>query len=105
MIEIQSIDRVIIAFSRVSHEELLEAIRACRDAGVAVDVVPRLFEFLDGIRRATPEAIADIILRASKNRSTRPLTVATSVPEPFAIRARREPLMMFGSVRSAGVIE
>jgi exopolysaccharide biosynthesis polyprenyl glycosylphosphotransferase len=50
VIEIQSIDRVIIAFSRVSHEELLEAIRACRDAGVAVDVVPRLFEFLDGIR-------------------------------------------------------
>jgi exopolysaccharide biosynthesis polyprenyl glycosylphosphotransferase len=50
VIEIQNIDRVIIAFSRVSHEELLEAIRACRDAGVAVDVVPRLFEFLDGIR-------------------------------------------------------
>jgi exopolysaccharide biosynthesis polyprenyl glycosylphosphotransferase len=50
VIEAQSIDRVIIAFSRVKHEELLEAIRACRDAGVAVDVVPRLFEFLDGVR-------------------------------------------------------
>ena len=50
IIEAQNIDRVIIAFSRVSHEELLEAIRACRDAGVAVDVVPRLFEFLDGVR-------------------------------------------------------
>ncbi|MDX6653374.1 MAG: hypothetical protein QOH18_66, partial [Solirubrobacterales bacterium] len=48
IIEMQSIDRVIIAFSRVSHEELLEAIRACRDAGIAVDVIPRLFEFLDG---------------------------------------------------------
>jgi exopolysaccharide biosynthesis polyprenyl glycosylphosphotransferase len=50
VIEAQSIDRVIIAFSRVSHEELLEAIRSCRDAGIAVDVVPRLFEFLDGVR-------------------------------------------------------
>ena len=50
IIEMQNIDRVIIAFSRVSHEELLEAIRACRDAGIAVDVIPRLFEFLDGIR-------------------------------------------------------
>jgi exopolysaccharide biosynthesis polyprenyl glycosylphosphotransferase len=50
IIEMQNIDRVIIAFSRASHEELLEAIRACRDAGVAVDVVPRLFEFLDGVR-------------------------------------------------------
>ena len=39
-----------IAFSRVHHEELLEALRVCRDGGVAVDVVPRLFEFLDGAR-------------------------------------------------------
>jgi exopolysaccharide biosynthesis polyprenyl glycosylphosphotransferase len=43
-------DRVIIAFSKASHEELLECIRACRNAGVAIDVVPRLFEFLDGVR-------------------------------------------------------
>jgi exopolysaccharide biosynthesis polyprenyl glycosylphosphotransferase len=50
VIEMQGIDRVIIAFSRASHEQLLESIRACRDAGVSVDVVPRLFEFLDGIR-------------------------------------------------------
>lgn len=50
IIEAQRIDRVIIAFSRASHEQLLESIRACRDAGVSVDVVPRLFEFLDGVR-------------------------------------------------------
>jgi exopolysaccharide biosynthesis polyprenyl glycosylphosphotransferase len=50
IIEDQQIDRVIIAFSRASHEQLLESIRACRDAGVSVDVVPRLFEFLDGVR-------------------------------------------------------
>jgi exopolysaccharide biosynthesis polyprenyl glycosylphosphotransferase len=50
IIAVQQVDRVIIAFSRASHEELLESIRACRDAGVAIDVVPRLFEFLDGVR-------------------------------------------------------
>jgi exopolysaccharide biosynthesis polyprenyl glycosylphosphotransferase len=50
IIAAQGIDRVIITFTRASHEELLEAIRACRDASVAVDVVPRLFEFLDGVR-------------------------------------------------------
>jgi exopolysaccharide biosynthesis polyprenyl glycosylphosphotransferase len=50
IIEMQNIDRVIIAFSRDSHEELLEAIRASRDAAVADDVVPRLFVFLDGVR-------------------------------------------------------
>ena len=50
IIEMQGIDRVIIAFSRVNHEQLLKALRASRDAAVAVDVVPRLFEFLDGVR-------------------------------------------------------
>ncbi|HEX5763376.1 MAG TPA: sugar transferase [Solirubrobacterales bacterium] len=50
VIDAQQIDRVIIAFSRASHEQLLQSIRACRDAGVSVDVVPRLFEFLDGVR-------------------------------------------------------
>jgi exopolysaccharide biosynthesis polyprenyl glycosylphosphotransferase len=50
IIEKQQAERVIIAFSRASHNELLECIRACRDAGVTVDVVPRLFEFLDGVR-------------------------------------------------------
>jgi exopolysaccharide biosynthesis polyprenyl glycosylphosphotransferase len=49
IIEEKGVDRVIIAFSRASHEELLKSIRACRDAGIAIDVVPRLFEFLDGV--------------------------------------------------------
>jgi exopolysaccharide biosynthesis polyprenyl glycosylphosphotransferase len=44
------VDRVIIAFSRVGHEELLECIRVCRDNGIVVDIVPRLFDFLDGAR-------------------------------------------------------
>jgi exopolysaccharide biosynthesis polyprenyl glycosylphosphotransferase len=50
IIESAEVDRVIIAFSRASHEQLLESIRACRDAGVVIDIVPRLFEFLDGVR-------------------------------------------------------
>jgi exopolysaccharide biosynthesis polyprenyl glycosylphosphotransferase len=41
------VDRVIIAFSRASHQQLLSCIRTCRDHRVAVDVVPRLFELLD----------------------------------------------------------
>jgi exopolysaccharide biosynthesis polyprenyl glycosylphosphotransferase len=44
------VDRVAIAFSQAGHEELLHCIRVCRDEGVAIDVVPRLFEFLDGVR-------------------------------------------------------
>ncbi|HEV7770551.1 MAG TPA: sugar transferase [Solirubrobacterales bacterium] len=42
------VDRVIIAFSRASHQQLLSCIRTCRDHRVDVDVVPRLFELLDG---------------------------------------------------------
>jgi exopolysaccharide biosynthesis polyprenyl glycosylphosphotransferase len=44
------VDRVMIAFSRASHEDLLHCVRICRDKGVTVDIVPRLFEFLDGAR-------------------------------------------------------
>jgi exopolysaccharide biosynthesis polyprenyl glycosylphosphotransferase len=43
------VDRVIIAFTRANHEQLLRSIRACRDHGVALDIVPRLFDFLDGV--------------------------------------------------------
>jgi exopolysaccharide biosynthesis polyprenyl glycosylphosphotransferase len=44
------VDRVMVAFSRAHHEDLLDVLRISRDAGIAVDVVPRLFEFLDGAR-------------------------------------------------------
>jgi exopolysaccharide biosynthesis polyprenyl glycosylphosphotransferase len=47
VLEYREIDRVLIAFSRASHEELLACIRLCRDQRIAVDVVPRLFELLD----------------------------------------------------------
>ena len=50
ILRVLKVDRVVIAFSRASHQQLLKAIRACRDRRVAVDVVPRLFEFLDGAR-------------------------------------------------------
>ena len=64
--------------------------------------IPGMPGIPDGI---CPLASADIILRASKNRSTSWLTSDTSVPEPLAIRARREPFRIFGSSRSAGVID
>jgi exopolysaccharide biosynthesis polyprenyl glycosylphosphotransferase len=46
----QSVDRVIISFSHAPYHRLLGCVRMCRDHGVAVDVVPRLYEFLDGAR-------------------------------------------------------
>ena len=38
------VDRVIVAFSRDDHEEMLALVRALRKEDVQIDVVPRLFE-------------------------------------------------------------
>jgi exopolysaccharide biosynthesis polyprenyl glycosylphosphotransferase len=46
----RQVDRVIIAFSRASHQELLSAIRTCRDRRINVDVVPRLFELVEAVQ-------------------------------------------------------
>jgi exopolysaccharide biosynthesis polyprenyl glycosylphosphotransferase len=50
IVHTQDVDRVIIAFTRSGHDDLLRCIRVCWDNQVAVDIVPRLFEFLDGAR-------------------------------------------------------
>jgi exopolysaccharide biosynthesis polyprenyl glycosylphosphotransferase len=40
------VERVIVAFSRATHEQTLDLLRASRDLDVQVDVVPRLFEVI-----------------------------------------------------------
>ncbi len=52
-----------------------------------------------------PLAIWRIIFCAPAKRSSSWLTSVAVVPEPLAMRARREPLMILGASRSAGVIE
>jgi exopolysaccharide biosynthesis polyprenyl glycosylphosphotransferase len=69
------VERVMIAFSRASHEQLLHCIRVCRDAGVTVDIVPRLFEFLDGAR--TMEQIGGIPLMSLRQPTFSPLARAS----------------------------
>jgi exopolysaccharide biosynthesis polyprenyl glycosylphosphotransferase len=68
------VDRVIFAFSRASHQELLSCIRCCREYGVAIDVVPRLFEFLDARSLDTIGGLP--LLSLSKPRLTRSSQVA-----------------------------
>jgi exopolysaccharide biosynthesis polyprenyl glycosylphosphotransferase len=41
-----NITRVIIAFSRARHQQILDVVRTCADRGVRVNIVPRLFEIL-----------------------------------------------------------
>ena len=61
-----------IAFTRASHEDLLHAIRVCRDAGVTVDIVPRLFEFLEGAR--TIEQVGGMPLLSIRQPTFSPLS-------------------------------
>jgi exopolysaccharide biosynthesis polyprenyl glycosylphosphotransferase len=69
------VDRVMVAFSRAHHEDLLEVLRVSRDAGIAVDVIPRLFEFLDGAR--TVDQIGGLPLLSIDVPTFSPLSRAT----------------------------
>jgi exopolysaccharide biosynthesis polyprenyl glycosylphosphotransferase len=44
IVERNDVDRVIVAFSRDGHEEMLELLRTIRKENVHIDLVPRLFE-------------------------------------------------------------
>ena len=46
LVQAHDVDRVIFAFTDDSHVELLPLIRQLREAGVQVDLVPRLFEVI-----------------------------------------------------------
>jgi exopolysaccharide biosynthesis polyprenyl glycosylphosphotransferase len=42
----RDVSRVIIAFSRARHQQILSVVRTCAEYGVRVNIVPRLFEIL-----------------------------------------------------------
>jgi exopolysaccharide biosynthesis polyprenyl glycosylphosphotransferase len=46
LVEPLNVDRVIVAFSRDGHDEMLRALRLLRTSPVQVDIVPRLFEVI-----------------------------------------------------------
>ena len=60
---------------------------------------------MPGMFGVPPRATVFIIFAACSNRCTSWLTSVTVMPEPLAMRIRREPLRIFGLRRSPGVIE
>ena len=46
IVRVTGVDRVVVAFSRDSHVDMLDVIRSVNGLGVQVDIVPRLFEVL-----------------------------------------------------------
>jgi exopolysaccharide biosynthesis polyprenyl glycosylphosphotransferase len=46
MVQILDVERVIVAFSNDSHEEMLDVIRSLKDLDIQIDLVPRFFEVI-----------------------------------------------------------
>jgi len=46
VVRLLDVERVIIAFSNESEEDILSVVRSCRDLDVQIDIVPRLFELV-----------------------------------------------------------
>jgi len=46
MVQILDVERVIVAFSNDSHEEMLDLIRSLKDLDLQIDLVPRFFEVI-----------------------------------------------------------
>jgi exopolysaccharide biosynthesis polyprenyl glycosylphosphotransferase len=46
IVEAFAVERVVIAFSNESHENLISVVRSLRDLDVQIDIVPRLFEII-----------------------------------------------------------
>jgi exopolysaccharide biosynthesis polyprenyl glycosylphosphotransferase len=64
LVKLFDIDRVVIAFSNESHEEVIELIRSLKDFIVQIDIVPRLFEVLGStVAMHTVEGVPLIGLR------------------------------------------
>ena len=62
----EDVDRVIVAFSRDGHEEMLDMVRAIRKHDVQVDLVPRLFEAVGAnVGIHTLEGSLDVVCSAT----------------------------------------
>jgi exopolysaccharide biosynthesis polyprenyl glycosylphosphotransferase len=89
------VDRVIVAFAKGGHEEMLELVRATRDDEVQIDVVPRLFEAVGAnVGVHTIEGFPLLLLPAARMpRSSRFLKRCLDVVGASMVVAVTAPLM------------
>src|SRR3546814_8315990 len=55
MVQILDVERVIIAFSNDSHQEMIDLIRSLKDLDIQIDLVPRFFEVIGRSEEHTSE--------------------------------------------------
>ncbi len=96
LVEQHDIDRVIVAFSRDGHEEMLELLHAVRKSNVHIDLVPRLFEAVGAkVGIHTLEGLPLVGLPATRiSRSSRYLKRGLDVIGSAALLAVLTPLML-----------
>ncbi|MBA3734615.1 MAG: sugar transferase [Actinobacteria bacterium] len=96
IIRAQRVDRVIVAFSRDGHEDMLELVRAIRKHDVHVDLVPRLFEAVSAnVGMHTIEGLPLVGLPASRtSRSSRFLKRVVDVFGSATLLALSAPVML-----------
>ena len=92
----EDVDRVIVAFSRDGHEEMLDLVRAIRKHDVQVDLVPRLFEAVGAnVGIHTLEGLPLVGLPSSRiSRSSRLLKSSLDVVGSATLLALLAPTML-----------
>jgi exopolysaccharide biosynthesis polyprenyl glycosylphosphotransferase len=92
----ERVDRVIVAFSRDGHEQMLELVRAIRKHDVHVDLVPRLFEAVGAnVGIHTLEGLPLVGLPSSRiSRSSRLLKRGLDVLGSATLLALCAPMML-----------
>jgi exopolysaccharide biosynthesis polyprenyl glycosylphosphotransferase len=92
----EGVDRVIVAFSRGGHQQMLDLVRAIRKRDVHVDLVPRLFEAVGAnVGIHTLEGLPLVGLPASRiSRSSRFLKRSLDVFGSAAMLALCAPVML-----------
>jgi exopolysaccharide biosynthesis polyprenyl glycosylphosphotransferase len=92
----EHVDRVIVAFSRDGHEEMLDLVRAIRKHEVHVDLVPRLFEAVGAkVGIHTLEGLPLVGLPSTRiSRSSRALKRGLDILGSAALLALVAPMML-----------
>jgi exopolysaccharide biosynthesis polyprenyl glycosylphosphotransferase len=96
IVDRNDVDRVIVAFSRDGHEEMLELLRTIRKDDLHIDLVPRLFEAVSAnVGIHTLEGLPLVGLPASRiSRSSRLLKRAFDVLGSAVLLAVSAPMML-----------
>jgi exopolysaccharide biosynthesis polyprenyl glycosylphosphotransferase len=96
IVDAHEVDRVIVAFSRDGHEQMLELLRTIRKDAVHIDLVPRLFEAVSAnVGIHTLEGLPLVGLPASRiSRSSRFLKRGLDVIGSAALLTILAPLML-----------